>query len=586
MNSSGDSNDRDPTGDADTAKLPATGTTRRSEAPDESRHSDIRPTLREGSHPALRPSSPSSLTVLDAVLGLARGVRVDMSDEEIIRRYAHVIQELFPGRRILVRAIQGDDRSFDVLFASHPVLEQRREGVELTLEALSRHDVESSLIPTSVSVTERYQSVFSEGALGFDFPILDGSGLSGVLCIEYPPEVAEEPEDDRSLIVQLGLQLGAALRNSRLLRESRYLRDYLSKLIDHANAPILVFGRGRELRVVNRAFLALTEMSRGELLGRDLLDLIPADDKARIVPAFVRALEGRSSSAVEVRLPRASGDSVRVSMNIAAVKSGDGTVEAVIAIGRDLTEVRRLEEQVIQAEKLATLGQLAAGVVHELNNPLTSISVYTEYLLKKAEQASDSEPGDVEKLRRVLGSADRILRFTRDLVTYARPSTEEPETVRVGEVLDQALVFCEHIIRESRVSVRTSFAPDLPTIYAVRGQLHQVFINLVTNACHAVDGDAGELEVAARHDATSDVVVVRVKDNGCGIPPDHVEHVFEPFFSTKGEGKGTGLGLSIVRNIVQQHGGRIRVASEAGRGTTFEVSLPVPPRPLAADPSQ
>jgi signal transduction histidine kinase len=251
-----------------------------------------------------------------------------------------------------------------------------------------------------------------------------------------------------------------------------------------------------------------------------------------------------------------------------------------------MTEVRDLEEQIIQAEKLATLGQLAAGVVHELNNPLTSISVYSEYLLTKGKR-SGVDPGDLEKLGRIVEAASRMLRFTRDLVTYARPSSEEPSSLSIGDVIDQALVFCDHVISEAKVTIERAYGEDLVDMWAVRGQLHQVFINLVTNACHAIGSrGAGRIRVAAHRDpeAAEGGLVVELSDDGPGIAPEHVDHIFEPFFSTKGEGRGTGLGLSIVRNIVHQHGGTIAVRSVHGEGrsgTTFTLRFPVRPFALS-----
>jgi signal transduction histidine kinase len=222
------------------------------------------------------------------------------------------------------------------------------------------------------------------------------------------------------------------------------------------------------------------------------------------------------------------------------------------------------------------LGQLAAGVVHELNNPLTSISVYGEHLLRKGAQ-SGSDPADLEKLRRIVESADRILKFTRDLVTYARPSTEDSSLVAIREVLEQSLSFCEHVVSDASARVVRRYEDADAVVHAVKGQLHQVFINLITNACHALPDSNGEI-VLATFTSSDGLVHVRVEDNGHGIPAHQRDRIFEPFFSTKGEGKGTGLGLSIVRNIVQQHGGSIAVHERDGGGTAFEIRLPRPDR--------
>jgi signal transduction histidine kinase len=252
----------------------------------------------------------------------------------------------------------------------------------------------------------------------------------------------------------------------------------------------------------------------------------------------------------------------------------EGRVAGVIAIGQDRTEVRELEGQVIHAEKLATLGQLAAGIVHEINNPLTSISVYGEYLLGKLKR-SDAEPSDLKRVERILRASDRIMSFTRNLLTYARPSREEARRVDINDIVDQAIDFCEHLSREANVTVIPDYADELPRLEAVPGQLHQVLVNLLTNACNAAREDGGVVSITTRL-RSSDQIEVVVEDNGVGIPKSHLSQVFEPFFSTRRKGKGTGLGLSIVKNIVEQHHGEIRIESEAGHYTRVSITLPTP----------
>jgi signal transduction histidine kinase len=255
------------------------------------------------------------------------------------------------------------------------------------------------------------------------------------------------------------------------------------------------------------------------------------------------------------------------------VLSADGDVEGVIAIGRDLTEIRELEQRIVHAEKLATVGQLAAGVVHELNNPLTSISVYSDYLLKQARSDSGSKASDIHKLNRIHESADRILRFSRELLAYARPTPEEPRVLSVRALIDRSLELCDHLITQRGVSVQVEASAELPTMLGVSAQLHQVLVNLITNACHAMPEGAGKLAITAQENERGGVELL-VIDNGSGISPDHLQRIFEPFFSTKGEGHGTGLGLSIVRNIVELHHGDVRVRSELGHGTTFVLTFP------------
>ncbi len=238
-------------------------------------------------------------------------------------------------------------------------------------------------------------------------------------------------------------------------------------------------------------------------------------------------------------------------------------------------QLRALQARVIQTEKLASVGQIAAKVVHELNNPLTAIVTYAGFLTKKLERAGH-EPADVERLRRIGESADRILRFSRELTTYARPNEETAGLVAVHEVIERAVVFCEHVTAEHGIRVVTDLDPHLPAIVGRRGQLTQVFVNLVTNACHAIQdasrGEDGVIEILGSR--TDDGGVrISVGDNGKGISPENVVRIFDPFFTTKQEGRGTGLGLSIVRSIVEAHGGRVWVRSVVGSGSSFVVEL-------------
>jgi signal transduction histidine kinase len=243
----------------------------------------------------------------------------------------------------------------------------------------------------------------------------------------------------------------------------------------------------------------------------------------------------------------------------------------------------------VQAEKLASLGQMAAGMVHELNNPLTSIVAYSDYMLR---HATRFDPQDAERIRRIAESANRMLRFTRDLVSYARPSSEVPVPVALHDVINRALAFCEHELDRAGASVLRTFDERVRYVRGRPEELVQIFVNLVTNACHAMVKPAGASAGASEGDAAppaakltvstilvSDATFVRVvvHDTGHGIAEANLPLVFAPFFTTKGAGQGTGLGLSIVKNIVDGHRGEITVESEPDDGTRFIVLLPVDP---------
>jgi two-component system, NtrC family, sensor kinase len=247
------------------------------------------------------------------------------------------------------------------------------------------------------------------------------------------------------------------------------------------------------------------------------------------------------------------------------------TIRLVSAKGRESLE---LQGQIIQSETLASLGEIAAGVVHELNNPLTCIVGYSDYLYAKAKREG-RDAADTERLFRINEAAARILRLSRDLITYARPSIGPAASTPIHSVIDQALVFCEHLPGRDKVAVERRFAPDITAVLGVRDQLIQLFVNLLANAYHAMYPQGGNLSIETEFGLQRRAVRITIVDSGVGIKPEDVAHVFEPFFTTKKDGLGTGLGLSIVRNIVLLHGGTIAVDSTPGHGTTFVVDLPV-----------
>ncbi|HRI66212.1 MAG TPA: ATP-binding protein [Polyangium sp.] len=237
----------------------------------------------------------------------------------------------------------------------------------------------------------------------------------------------------------------------------------------------------------------------------------------------------------------------------------------------------------VQANRLASFGQIAVDIVHELNSPLTSMLAYSDYLHQKA-QRSGFDPADVERLARLQQSAQRIHAFTRDLLAYARPRQVAATAVAIHDVIEQALVFCDYVLDEFGVTVERMFG-DVPAIRGIPDQLTQIFVNLFTNAAHAMRGHGGRLTIRTNVVPGTTLVRIIVEDEGHGISPEHLEKIFEPYFTTKPEGVGTGLGLSIVRNIVNAHGGHIRAYARTNQGAVFEVDLPRDVRPNELEPA-
>ncbi len=521
--------------------------------------------------PALE--TPTAEQLLESVLELGRDVHLETSEDEILERFLRTLAELFPGRAVVIRSFEL--RTGEVARVQ-AVGGKLREGLATDRITVKRSAVEKTRLKTAVTesarlrVDDRWDSPFQGLASGFSVPLVASGELYGALDVGYPLGT-DLSSADEPLVLPIANQLAVVLRNERLHRETMVLRDYQAKLIEHANALILGVDRHWRINVCNHALCELIGAPREEILGSDLRDWLPADDKQRLSMLILDSLSGRVTDTIDIELLTGAGGSVRTLWSVAAISRG-GKVEAVVAVGQDQTKLRELQSQVIQAEKLATLGQLAAGVVHELNNPLTSITVYADFLIKKVERSAPMEGQDVEKLRRISAGAQRILSFAKDLVQYAKPAGVDAQPVALNSIVEQSLSFCEHLFNRAGVRLVKQIDLELQSLEAVPGQIEQVVINLVTNAVHAAP-EGGTVWVRTFADGDERVGIV-IEDDGDGVADPDRERIFEPFFTTKYGGTGTGLGLSIVKNIIEQHQGEITVGEAESGGASFRVVLP------------
>lgn len=225
--------------------------------------------------------------------------------------------------------------------------------------------------------------------------------------------------------------------------------------------------------------------------------------------------------------------------------------------------------ELAQLEKLATIGQTASQIVHELNNPLTAIIAYSDYLAQRM-RGTDMAEGDLDRLTKINEAAARIQRFCRELTDYSRPAGSLLMRVDLREVIDNALSFCVHGLRSADITVERVYR-EIPPIEGVDTALTQVFVNLITNAWHAMP-QGGTLSLRTR--TYENTVIVEVADEGRGISDADLERIFDAYFTTKPKGSGVGLGLSIVKQIVTDHGGEVRAQSRQPRGTVFVLSFP------------
>jgi two-component system NtrC family sensor kinase len=374
-------------------------------------------------------------------------------------------------------------------------------------------------------------------------------------------------ETDEAVLAAIGAQAAIALQNSSLISILSSGKHEWEQLVDAIRPAIAVVDAAGAIRRANQAFAGLVGSPITALTGRPWLLLLP--------PAWADPV-GRALSA-----PDGEGGEIRTDQRTFAVRAHPLVDEPGVSVLRieDVTETRRLQEQLIQSEKLSAIGQLIAGVAHELNNPLASVLGFADFLGEATQMPAEL----AEPVRVIQHEAQRAAGIVRNLLTFARRQEPEHRHVDVGAILQRTVQLLGNQLIGLKVEPRLDIEADLPAVACSPNQLQQVFFNLINNAAQAIAGAgrAGTVTISAR--AWLDGVAVDVKDDGPGIPEDIQQLVFDPFFTTKPAGEGTGLGLSICQGIIKEHGGRITLKSARGEGATFTVELPAArPEPPAA----
>ncbi|MFL5262653.1 MAG: PAS domain S-box protein [Anaeromyxobacteraceae bacterium] len=369
--------------------------------------------------------------------------------------------------------------------------------------------------------------------------------------------------------------------NQKTAEEALRRSEESFRAVIEGSPDLVLVVTGGRIAYANAAVLALLGLaSRGDIVGRPVLDFVHPDAHARATALLARAATREAagnSTAEELSVARPGGPVLCIEFRGVSV-AFDGA-PAVLAFGRDVTDRRRLEARLAVADRMSSLGTLAAGIAHEINNPvsyaLANVSFVTESL---APLLAGGDPAEAQEIAAALREArqgiERVRDIVRDLKTFSRGDDDALGAVDVFATLDAACSMAGNEIRH-RARLAKEYAPEARWVRGNEGKLAQVFVNLLVNAAQAIpDGDAAGNCItvrAAPHPAGG--VAVEVRDTGRGVAPEHLPRLFDPFFTTKPKGVGTGLGLAICHNIVRAHGGALEVESTPGKGACFRVVL-------------
>ena len=349
-------------------------------------------------------------------------------------------------------------------------------------------------------------------------------------------------------------------------------QEFARRLVDSFPDLIFVVDVERRYNFVSSKFKEVLGYEPAEVIGLTFGERTHVDDRPAMMALFDDLVSGKQNFAsIEVRVRHKQGEWRSLKCNFSPLFDEQGKIEGAVVSGRDVTEVKRLESQLIQAEKLAAMGQMLAGVAHELNNPLTAILGASE-LLRERQGVDENTKRQLEMTHR---QARRAARIVQNLLEFSRPASPQKKTLDLNVVIDRTLQLQDHSLRRNNVEVEFQAVPGFPLIVGDANQLIQIFLNLISNAEQAIREARPSGRIQIRLGRSGNRVSATVQDDGIGIPPEVLPKLFDPFFTTKRPGGGTGLGLSICMSIVREHGGNIEASSLPAGGAAFTVTLPV-----------
>jgi two-component system, NtrC family, sensor kinase len=389
----------------------------------------------------------------------------------------------------------------------------------------------------------------------YSYPILSGENIDALVIFDFDFSFIEGLEE-------------------RLKRSNAFLRNLILSSVDGVIAADM---KGKIL-IFNDAAAEISGYKVEEALNNiNIRDVYPGNGAKNIMKKLrgeEHGGKGKLKSYV-VDVKGKNGDLIPISLNAAIVYEEEREV-ATIGFFHDMRETIKMKKelekaqiQILQSEKMASLGKLAAGVAHQLNNPLSSITLFTQLMLEEYKLEENAR----NDLTRIYKESQRCRDTVKELLEFARQTRQEMRPHNINNAILRTVFLLENQTLFHNIEIEKELSPSLPEVYGDIQQLNHIFMNIILNAADAMEGK-GKLTIKSYKALHSDSIIIEISDTGPGIPQNILPHIFEPFFTTKEEGKGTGLGLSLVYSMIDNHKGRIFAKSWPGKGTTFVIELP------------
>jgi PAS domain S-box-containing protein len=431
-------------------------------------------------------------------------------------------------------------------------------------------DIYNLFSSTNLNLLEVSQ-LFSQGRFAILNPIENNSSsnIDPMIILGFIDDMIEQLFARYGMLVQETKMKELEHDRDRLATKLEVNQEYLKSILHSTDSAIMIVDENERFISWNKGAEKIFGYKEEDVLGKNSTLLLPEGEKYLEELKLIQEETKKSSRAQVFETERKTKDGLVINarLNVSRLPTTDGEYRGRSIIIKDFTEYKRLQAQIDQSEKLAVIGQLAAGVAHEIGNPLTSISALVQILQRRSQDEFMTE-----QLANIKENIDRITKIVRELVDFSRPPSYETGSQDITDIIKTALGIVKYDKRVRKIKFETDLKNVLPNVNVAADQLLQVFVNILINALDAVQGN-GTITVNSRHDKKN--VYVEIIDDGCGMDDVTQGKIFDPFFTTKEVGKGTGLGLSVSYGIINRFYGEIKVKSKLNEGSKFTIILPI-----------